>query len=73
MKDRERSRDIGRGRSKLPARSLMQDSMPGPWDHDNQPLSQNASLCLLKFYEIQLILPSLWIHGFPQHAIMATR
>ena len=30
----ERGRDIGRGRSRLPAGSLMWDSIPGPWDHD---------------------------------------
>ena len=30
---RERSRDIGRGRSRLPVGSLMQDSIPGPLDH----------------------------------------
>ena len=32
--------DTGRGRSRLPARSLMQDLIPGPWDHD---LSQRHS------------------------------
>ena len=30
----ERGKDIGRGRSRLPAGSLMWDSIPGPWDHD---------------------------------------
>ena len=30
---RDRSRDIGRERSRLHAGSLMQDSIPGPWDH----------------------------------------
>ena len=34
MRDTERGRDIGRGRSRLPAISLMWDSIPGPWDHD---------------------------------------
>ena len=29
----ERSRDIGRGRSRLPAGSPMQDSIPEPWAH----------------------------------------
>ena len=29
MRDRERGRDIGRGRSRLPTRSLMCDSIPG--------------------------------------------
>ena len=28
------SRDTGRGRSRLPVGSLMQDSISGPWDHD---------------------------------------
>ena len=30
---RERGRDTGRGRSRLPAGSLVQDSIPGPQDH----------------------------------------
>ena len=30
----ERGRDTGRGRSRLPAGSPMQDSIPGPWDHN---------------------------------------
>ena len=34
MRDTERGRDIGIERSRFPARSLMQDSIPGPWDHD---------------------------------------
>ena len=38
---RERGRDIVRGRSRLPMGSLMQDSIPGPWDHD---LSQKQIL-----------------------------
>ena len=37
----ERSRDIGRGRSRLPTGSLMQDSIPGAWDHT---LSQRQTL-----------------------------
>ena len=44
MSDTERSRDIGRGRRKLPVGSPMQDSIPGPQDHtpskaDIKPLS----------------------------------
>ena len=31
---RERGRDTGRGRTRLPAGSLMRDSIPGPPDHD---------------------------------------
>ena len=38
---RKRGRDIGRGRSRLPVGSLMQDSIPGPQDHD---LSQKQTL-----------------------------
>ena len=34
MTDTERSRDIGRGRSRLPVGSLMQDLISGPQDHD---------------------------------------
>ena len=34
MRDTERSRDKGRGRSRLPVGSPIQDSIPGPWDHD---------------------------------------
>ena len=41
MRDTERGRDIGRGRSRLPVGSPMQDSIPGPWDHD---LSQRQIL-----------------------------
>ena len=33
MRDRERGRDIGRGRSRLPTRSQMWDSILGLWDH----------------------------------------
>ena len=33
MRDRETDRDIGRGRSRLPARSPLQDSIPGRGDH----------------------------------------
>ena len=38
---REAKTDIGRRRSRLPTESLMQDSIPGPWDHD---LSQRQML-----------------------------
>ena len=41
MRDTERDRDIGRGRGRLPAGSLMQDWIPGPQDHD---LSQRQML-----------------------------
>ena len=37
----ERSRDIDRGRNRLPAGSPMWDSIPGPWDHT---LSQRQML-----------------------------
>ena len=33
MRDIERGKDIGRGRSRLPAGSPMWDSIPGPQDH----------------------------------------
>ena len=33
QREKERGRDIGRGRSKLHARSLMWDSIPGLQDH----------------------------------------
>ena len=43
MRDTKRGRDIGRGRSRLPVGSLMQDSIPGPWDHDlSQRLTFNS-------------------------------
>ena len=32
--ERERGRDTGRGRCRLSLGSLMQDSVPGPQDHD---------------------------------------
>ena len=38
---RKRGRDIGRGRSRLSARSPMWDLIPGPWDHT---LSQKQTL-----------------------------
>ena len=38
---RERGRDIAKGRSRIPMGSLMQDSIPGPQDHD---LSQRQML-----------------------------
>ena len=41
MRDTERGRDIGRGRSRLPAGSPMRDLIPGPRDHI---LSQRQSL-----------------------------
>ena len=34
MRDIERGKHIGRGRSRLPARSPMQDLMPGPQDYN---------------------------------------
>ena len=34
MRDTERGRDKGRGRSRLPVGSLMLNLMPGPGDHD---------------------------------------
>ena len=40
-RDTERGRDIGRGRSRCPVGSPMQDSIPGPQDHD---LSQRQTL-----------------------------
>ena len=45
MRDRERGRDTGRGRSRLPKGSQMWNSVPGLWDHalsmkaDTKPLS----------------------------------
>ena len=33
MRDTERGRDTGRGRSKVPMGSLMWDLIPGPRDH----------------------------------------
>ena len=41
MRDTERGRDLGRGISRLPAGSLMQDSIPGLPDH---ALSQKQML-----------------------------
>ena len=34
MRDIEKGRVTGRGRSRLPMGSLMRDSIPGPRDHD---------------------------------------
>ena len=34
IRDRERGRDIGRGRSRVPVGNPMKDSIPGPQDHD---------------------------------------
>ena len=41
MRDRERGRDIGRGKSRVPIGSPMQDLISGLWDHD---LSQRQML-----------------------------
>ena len=41
IRDTERGRDTGRGRSRLPAGCLMQDSISRPQDHD---LSQRQTL-----------------------------
>ena len=52
MRDTERGRDIGRGRSKLPAGSLIWDWIPGPQDHDlswRQKLKHWATQVLLNF------------------------
>ena len=56
----QREADIGRGRSSLPARSLMWDSIPGPRDHDlsqRQTLNHWATQVSLLSY----IIISLWI------------
>ena len=37
MRDTERGRDTGGGRSRLPARSPTWDSIPGPQDHALEP------------------------------------
>ena len=34
MRDTERGRDIGKGRSRFPSGNPMWDSVPGTWDHD---------------------------------------
>ena len=34
MRDTERGRNIGRGRSRLPVESPMQNLISGPWNHD---------------------------------------
>ena len=41
IRDKQRDRDIGRGRSRLSVGTLIQDSIPGPRDHD---LSQRQTL-----------------------------
>ena len=51
MRDIEKGRDIDRGRSTLPAGSLMRDSIPGPWDHDlkqRQTLNHRATQVTLR-------------------------
>ena len=44
MRDTERDRDIGRGRSRLSVGILMWDSIPGPWDHDLSQRQIDAQL-----------------------------
>ena len=39
----ERSRDIGRGRSRLPMESPMRDLIPGPWDHDLSRINRSIT------------------------------
>ena len=43
-RERERGRDIGRGRSRLPAGSLMWDSIPGPPGSRSEPKADAQSL-----------------------------
>ena len=53
MKDRERGRDTGRWRSRLPVGSPMWDSMPGPWDHALNPrqmLNTEPPRCPMHFF-----------------------
>ena len=55
MKDKERGRDIGRRRSRLPTGNPMQKSIPGPpgpqseQKTDAQPLSQPGALQLSSY------------------------
>ena len=47
MRDAERGRNIGKGRSRLPAESPTQELIPGPGDHDlnqREMLSQLSHL-----------------------------
>ena len=49
MRDTERGRDTGRGRSRLPAGELMWDSIPGPQGHTlsrRQMLNHGATQAL---------------------------
>ena len=50
IRDTERGRDPGKERSRLPVGSLIQDSIPEPWDYplkaDAQPLSHTGALNL---------------------------
>ena len=58
MRDTERGRDIGRGRSRLLVGSLIQDSIPAPQDHD---LSQRQMLNHLAT-QVPHLLPSIERH-----------
>ena len=65
MRDTERGRDTGIGRSRLPTRRLMWDSIPGPRYHD---LSQRQTLncwatwasLIISFYGYNEIYWSTW-------------
>ena len=57
---RERGRDTGRGRIRLPEGSPMWDSIPGLWDHDlsqGQTLNCSATQASLPFLKFKFNLP----------------
>ena len=58
MRDTERGRDTGRGRSRLPVGILMQDSIPGSWPEPKasaQPLSHPGALHTILKNEMVLL------------------
>ena len=68
----ERGRDIGKGRSRLPVRNLMWDSILGPQDHDlsrRKTLSHWAIRCPMRraYLESVLIVNTL---SFPNYNIL---
>ena len=69
MRDTEKGRDIGRGRSRLPAGSPMWDLDPGPWDHtlsQRQTLSHRATQASLP--SASIIVAFFFLDSYVSHS-----
>ena len=68
MRDTERGRNIGRGRSRLPVGSPMWDSLLGHWDQDlsqRQTLNHWATWCpLFNIYWMPTMYKGIWEYTY---------